>query len=286
MRSRTDLGSALRAWRESIGPADVGLPVSGRRRSPGLRREELALLAGISFDYLVQLEQGRATNPSPPVLRALAEVLRLSTVDREALYRLAGSPVPPSGSVPTEIPAGVRRMIDRMSDTPVAVFTATWDAVQWNPLWGALFGTPTDPGPSMGDARAQNMVWGHFAAGTPTGGSRVERDSAHTEAFERMMVSELRRAADRYPDDLGVHELIDGLRTAPRFDELWARYETLPLEGSHKTIVHPELGPITVDCDILAVERADLHIVMNWAVPGTRDAEKLDALRERAAAAR
>lgn len=279
MRSRTELGSALRAWRESIGPADVGLPAGVRRRSPGLRREELALLADISFDYLVQLEQGRASNPSPPVLRALADVLRLSAVDREVLYRLAGSVVPPSGSVPSEVPAGVQRMIDRMSDTPVAVFTATWDAVRWNPLWEALFGTPT--GPDAGT----NMIWGHFVAEPPAGGSWVERDAAHTEAFERMMVSDLRRAADRYPDDRAVTALIDGLRAAPRFDELWARYETLPLAGSHKTIVHPELGPITVDCDILAIERADLHVVMNWAVPGTRDAQKLDALRERAAAA-
>jgi transcriptional regulator with XRE-family HTH domain len=285
MRSRTELGSALRAWRENIGPADVGLPVGGRRRSPGLRREELALMADISFDYLVQLEQGRATNPSPPVLRALAEVLRLNTVDREVLYRLAGSVVPPSGSVPREIPAGVQRMIDRMSDTPVAVFTATWDAVQWNPLWGELFGTPTVPASRAGDTLARNMVWGHFSAEVPAGVSGVERDAAHTDAFERMMVSDLRRAADRYPDDRAVTELIDGLRAAPRFDELWARYETLPLAGSHKTIVHPELGSITVDCDILAIERADLHIVMNWAVPGTRDAQKLDALREQAATA-
>jgi transcriptional regulator with XRE-family HTH domain len=283
MSSRTELGSALRAWRESIGPADVGLPVVGRRRSSGLRREELALMAGISFDYLVQLEQGRATNPSPPVLRALAEVLRLSTVNREALYRLAGSPVPASGSVPTEIPAGVRRVVDRMSDTPVAVFTATWDVVQCNPLWGELFGTPADGRPPAGDALARNMVWGHFSAETPAGVSGVERDTAHTDAFERMMVSDLRRAADRYPDDRAVTELIDGLRVTPRFDELWARYESLPLTGSHKTIVHPDLGPITVDCDILGVERADLHIVLNWAAPGTRDAEKLDALRERAA---
>ncbi|WP_326641678.1 helix-turn-helix transcriptional regulator [Nonomuraea fuscirosea] len=286
MRTRTELGSALRAWRESIGPADVGLPAGGRRRVAGLRREELALMADISFDYLVQLEQGRATNPSPPVLRALAEVLRLNAVDREVLYRLAGSAVPPSGSVPREIPAGVQRMIDRMSDTPVAVFTATWDAVQWNPLWGELFGTPTVLDSRAGDhALARNMIWGHFAAEAPAGASGVERDAAHTDAFERMMVSDLRRAADRYPDDRAVAELIDGLRTSPRFDELWARYETLPLEGSHKTIVHPELGPITVDCDILAIERADLHIVLNWAVPGTRHAAKLDALRERAVTA-
>jgi hypothetical protein len=88
-----------------------------------------------------------------------------------------------------------------------------------------------------------------------------------------------------YPDDRAVTELIDGLRDSRRFDELWARYATLPLQGSHKTVVHPELGAITLDCDILAIERADLHIVMNWAVPGTRDAQKLDTLRERTTAA-
>lgn len=248
-------------------------------------------MADISFDYLVQLEQGRATNPSPPVLGALAKALRLSAADREVLYRLAGAVLPPSGSVPREIPAGVQRMIDRMSDTPAAVFTATWDAVQWNPLWGELLGTPTDrdsgagDDSGTGDALARNMIWRHFAAEAPAGASCVEQDAAHTDALERMMVSDLRRAADRYPDDRAVTELIDGLRAAPRFDELWARYETLPLTGSHKTIVHPELGPITVDCDILAIEHADLHIVMNWAVPGTRDADKLDALREQAATA-
>ena len=286
MKTHTELGAALRAWRGRIGPADIGLPVGGDRRVPGLRREELALMVGISVDYLVQLEQGRATNPSHQVLGALAQVLRLNAVDRELLYRLAGSVAPPSGTVPNEVPRGVQRMIDRMSDTPVAVFTAAWDAVQWNPLWGELFGNPALLGSVPGNhALTQNMVWGHFAAETPAGLSGVERDAAHTDAFERMMVSDLRRAADRYPDDRAVAELIAALRASARFDELWARYETLPLESSHKTVVHPELGPITLDCDILAIERADLHIVLNWAVPGTRDAEKLSALRERAAAA-
>ncbi|WP_020015539.1 helix-turn-helix domain-containing protein [Promicromonospora sukumoe] len=286
MPTQTELGSALRAWRASVAPADVGLPAGVRRRVPGLRREEVALLADISFDYLVQLEQGRAANPSPQVLRALAEVLRLNAVDREVLYRLAGLVPPPSGLVPSAIPAGVQRMIDRMSDTPVAVFTASWDAVQWNPLWGELFGSPAVPGSGAGsDGHAPNMVRGHFAAEPPAGASGVERDTAHTDAFERMMVSDLRRAADRYPDDRAVTELIDALRASPRFDELWASYETLPLAGSHKTVVHPELGAITLDCDILTIEHADLHVVMNWAVPGTRDAQRLDALRERAGAA-
>ncbi|MBL7258065.1 helix-turn-helix domain-containing protein [Paractinoplanes lichenicola] len=272
----SDLGTALRAWRGSISPARVGLPVGGDRRVPGLRREELALLAGISFDYLVQLEQGRAAKPSPQVLGALARVLELNPVDRDVLYRLAGVVAPTTGSMPRTVPPGVQRMIDRMSDTPVAVFTAAWDAVQWNPLWGELFGTPGTP--------RLNLVRGHFAAENPLGASRVERDAAHTNAFERMMVSDLRRAADRYPDDRAVGELIAGLReTNPRFAQLWRRYETVPLGRSRKTVVHAELGPITLDCDILTIERADLHIVLNWAETDTRDAEKLSLLRERVA---
>lgn len=132
----------------------------------------------------------------------------------------------------------------------------------------------------------QNMIWGHFAAESPVGASVVERDAAHTEAFERMMVSDLRRAADRYPDDRAVTELIEGLReTSPRFAELWSRYETLPIAGSRKTVLHADLGPITLDCDILAIKHADLHIVLNWAASGSPDAAKLDVLRERVAAA-
>ncbi|MDT0270788.1 helix-turn-helix transcriptional regulator [Streptomyces sp. DSM 44915] len=281
MSTPTELGTALRAWRGRVGPADVGLPAGGDRRVPGLRREELAVLAGISVDYLVQLEQGRAGNPSPQVLGAFARTLRLNPVDRELLYRMAGSVVPPSGSVPREVPPGVQRMIDRMSDTPLAVFTAAWDAVQWNPLWGELFGSPAEE-----LARPGNLIRDHFTATPPAGGSRVERDAAHAAAFERMMVSDLRRAADRYPDDRAVVELIGGLREAnPRFAELWARYETVPIGRSRKTVVHAELGEILLDCDILTIERADLHIVLNWAAQNTPAAEKLDVLRERVATA-
>ncbi|MGY0021978.1 helix-turn-helix transcriptional regulator [Streptomyces sp. cg35] len=277
MTTYTALGPALRAWRERIGPAAVGLPVAGNRRVPGLRREELAVLAGISVDYLVQLEQGRAKNPSPQILAAFAQTLRLNAVDRELLYRLAGALVPPSGTVPREVPPGVQRMIDRMSDTPLAVFTASWDLVQSNSLWGALFGSP-----AATDARSSNLIWGHFAAPYAPGASRIERDAAHADAFERMMVSDLRRAADRYPDDRAVTELINGLReTDPHFADLWTRYETLPIGRSHKTVVHPDLGEIVLDCDIMTIERADLHIVLNWAAPNTGAAEKLALLRKR-----
>ncbi|MGW1136806.1 MmyB family transcriptional regulator [Streptomyces zhihengii] len=200
-------------------------------------------------------------------------------MERELLYRLAGAVVPPSGTVPREVPPGVQRMIDRMSDTPLAVFTASWDIVQSNPLWGELFGSPVEA-----DTRSNNLIRGHFATPPAPGASRIERGAAHADAFERMMVSDLRRAADRYPDDRAVTELINGLReTNPRFADLWTRYETLPLERSHKTVVHPELGEIVLDCDIMTIERAYLHIVLNWAAPDTGAAEKLALLRERAA---
>jgi transcriptional regulator with XRE-family HTH domain len=261
MGTRTELGTALRAWRERTGPADVGLPVGRDRRVPGLRREELALLVGISVDYLVQLEQGRAANPSAQVLTAFAHALRLNPVERDLIYRLAGSVAPPSGSVPRDVPPGVQVMIDRMSDTPLAVFTAASDAVQWNPLWGELFGNPTEL-----NARAHNLIWGHFAATEPVGTSRIKRDAAHTDAFERRMVFDLRRAAERYPDDRAVAELISGLREAnSRFAELWARYETSPSGRSRKTVVHTELGDISLDCDILRIELADLAATVSSA---------------------
>ena len=105
-------------------PERAGLPGGGDRRVAGLRREELALLAGISVDYLVRLEQGRAVNPSGQVLAALSRSLQLEPSDRELMYRLAGAVPPPSGTVPREVPRGVQRMIDRMADSPVAVVTA------------------------------------------------------------------------------------------------------------------------------------------------------------------
>ncbi|GAB3393129.1 helix-turn-helix transcriptional regulator [Humibacter soli] len=275
MTSATQLGAALRAWRDRMTPEEAGLPVGGDRRVPGLRREELALLAGISVDYLVRLEQGRARTPSAQVLAALSRALRLSGGERQLLYRLGGSTAPSSGSLPTTIPRGVQLMIDRMVDTPLAVFTAAWDTVQRNALWTALLGDPLAL-----DGRARNLIWRHFVTGHTA--SRVEWTDRHVDAFEREMVSDLRRAADRYPDDRAISELIAALREAnSRFAELWDRYETVQSVPTHKTVVHPELGPITLDCDVLTIEGSDLRIVLYSASPDTRDADLLDELRGR-----
>ena len=139
MSGSTELGSALRAWRDRTAPAEVGLPSGGVRRAAGLRREELSQLASLSVDYIVRLEQGRATSPSPQVLSSLARALRLSDVEREHLYVLAGQPVPGPGHVSQVIPPGVRRLIDQLDGAPLSVNDAAWNVVLWNPLWAPHF---------------------------------------------------------------------------------------------------------------------------------------------------
>lgn len=139
-----ELGRALRGWRDRTGPVAVGLPIGGVRRAAGLRREELAQLAGLSVDYVVRLEQGRATSPSQQVLSALARALRLSVVEREHLFLLAGRQPPSPGQLSTHIPASVQRLLDQLDGTPLSVYDGAWNLVRWNPLWAALFGDASE----------------------------------------------------------------------------------------------------------------------------------------------
>ena len=139
-----EFAEVLRAWRDRLSPQQVGLPPGTGRRAPGLRREELAGLAGVSVEYLVRLEQGRARNPSPQLLGALARALRLTEDERDHLYRVAGVAPPSTGVVSQHIGPGVQRMLDRLGDVPMGVHSATWDLLWWNPLWAALTGDPSE----------------------------------------------------------------------------------------------------------------------------------------------
>ena len=134
----TSLGATIRAWRDRLAPADAGLPAGRARRAAGLRREELAELAGVSVDYVVRLEQGRAITPSAQVVSALARALRLSVQERDHLYRLAGLGLPPDDMISDHIPPGVQRVLTRLGETPVSVFTADWRLIWWNRSWAAL----------------------------------------------------------------------------------------------------------------------------------------------------
>jgi len=270
MSQHTELGAALRAWRDRLAPADAGLPDHGARRAPGLRREELALLAGMSADYVTRLEQGRASAPSVQVLTALARALRLSDAEREHLFVLAGQPLPGPGIMPTHLTPGLQRLLDQLSGTPVSVYDASWMLLAWNPLWAALVG---DPAGSRG--RDRNVLWRHF-----TGGSgRVNHTPEDEPRFEVSAVADLRAAAARYPRDAGLRRLVADLRAAsPRFAQLWDSRSVGTHERDRKTVHHPELGPITVDCDVLTVPAVDLRVVAFTAAPGSADADKLKLL--------
>src|ERR1700731_339706 len=151
------LGATTHVWRDRLTPAAAGLPAGRARRTAGLRREDLAELAGVSVDYVVRLEQGRATTPSAQVLRALARALQLSRPERDHLYRLAGLQPPQDGAVSDHIPPGMQRVLTRLGETPVAVFAADWQLIWWNRGWAALLGDPSSVA-----AQDRNLVKARF----------------------------------------------------------------------------------------------------------------------------
>jgi transcriptional regulator with XRE-family HTH domain len=264
-----EFGQAMRRWRDRVSPDAAGLPAGGRRRASGLRREELALLAGISADYITRLEQGRATAPSAQVVEALARALRLAPQEREHLYRLAGLVPPGPEVVPAFITPSVRRLLDRLAGVPVAVYDAAWTLLLANPPYAALMG---DPSGWRGNER--NGVWRNFVL--PETASRVRQSSQARREFEAALVADLRAVAASYPADRQLRQLITELRaTSQRFAELWDSGAVGRHEAARKTIDHPATGELTLDCDVLTVRGSDLHIMIYTAEPGTEDADRL-----------
>lgn len=264
----TDFGHTLRRLRDHVTPAAAGMTVGPRRRAAGLRREELAGLAGISADYLTRLEQGRATSPSAQVVEALTRALRVSDAERELLYRLAGHATPGAEVVPSRIPPSVQRLLDRLADTPVAVLDAAGNLLVANAPHEALMGPI---GGMRGNER--NTAWRHLVGA----GSRAVHTPAEQAAFEENLVAGLRMTAARYPLDRQLQQLVRDLRAAsPRFVELWdSGATTLGETARRKVIDHPDVGLITLDCDTLVVGPEDLRILAYTAVPGSVDAERL-----------
>jgi transcriptional regulator with XRE-family HTH domain len=265
-----ELAACLRTWRDRLQPADAGLPAGGTRRAPGLRREEVAHLAGVSVDYLARLEQGRASSPSPSVLAPLARALRLSEDERAHLFRVAGHAEPDAGRMRRHLTPGVQRVLDRLADTPVLVIDAAWEVVASNPLADALVGDI-----SAGAARDRNIAWGQFTDAP----SRVVRSAEETAEFEAGVVADLHDALGRHPDDERLRALVDDLRRASeRFAELWEQRPVARHAAARKTLLHPEVGTITLDCDVLEVLGSDLRLIVYTAPPGSADARALALL--------
>jgi transcriptional regulator with XRE-family HTH domain len=267
-------GSALRRWRDRLSPVDVGLPDRSPRRAAGLRREELGQLAGLSVDYIVRLEQGRATHPSAQVVATLARALHLSTAERDHAYRLAALLPPAAGTISTHIPPGVQRIVTRLADFPVGVFSADWTLLTWTPPWAALIGDPSGRTPSQ-----RSLIRAVFTAGSVDGLSwwPVRNDD---NGMPAALVADLRSALVDYPKDAQLAALVQEMRaTSPSFARLWDEGGVGKHVSSRKTVEHPEVGDVTCDCDVLTVPGSDVRLVVYSAADGTPDHEKLEFLR-------
>jgi transcriptional regulator with XRE-family HTH domain len=260
-----DFGAALRRLREHAAPATVGLPAGGRRRAPGLRREELAELAGVSADYVRRLEQG-GRHPSAGVVAALARALRLGRAEYERLCALSGHAAA-DGQVPREVGAGAIRLLERLDGTPVCLCDAAWNVVAWNGAWAALrCGEPT------AHRWDGNIAWRTFG-GAP---SRVRRTAERVAGFETMLAARLRTASLRYPADTSLATLVDELRSeSGTFDGLWRTARTAVAAEDRAVLHHPDVGELTLDCDLLAVPDGDAVAMIFTARPGSADAARL-----------
>ncbi|MEU5256829.1 helix-turn-helix transcriptional regulator [Streptomyces longwoodensis] len=268
----TGLGTMIRTWRDRLPPSAVGLPVARGRRATGLRREELAELAGMSVDYVVRLEQGRATTPSPSVVAALARALHLSSAERDHLYRLARLAPPAPGVIHDHLPPGVQRVLTRLADVPVAVFAADWQLLWWNRGWAALLGDPSPAPP-----RRRNFARDRFPVdGSPPCLALWPVTETDRDATDVAVVSDLRRATGRFPQDERLARLVRELLAGnERFAALWATGEVAAHREDHKSIDHPTVGPVEVDCDVLTDGDSDLKIVILTAAPGSEDESKI-----------
>lgn len=282
MQSHGDLGTLLRAWRDRLSPSDVGLRTGPSRRASGLRREELASLAGLSVDYVVRLEQGRARRPSAQVAAALARALQLSDAERDHLYVMADLLPPSPRDVPAHIPPGVQRLVARLGEVPLAVFTASWDLLTWSPLWATLLGEPIQP-----PVGRPNLIRSHFAGtGFGHGDSCIVSRSVGVASFEASLVADLRRVQGRYPDDRSVAALVKELHAgSPQFRELWDTGVVSEHQSERKVLRSSLVGDVELDCDVFSVAGTDLRIVAYTAAEGSEAAAKLDFLRVSAVAA-
>ncbi|MFG2003251.1 helix-turn-helix transcriptional regulator [Spirillospora sp. NPDC048911] len=268
---RNELAEFLRSRRNGIQPRDVGLEAGTRRRTPGLRREEVARLAGMSVDYYIRLEQGRGPRPSRQILAALARALRLTDDERAYLYNVAGEPMGPPAGPPHEVPAGILHLLDRLDDTPAFVLSAEYEILAWNAMAAALIADF-----SAMEPRERNMIRWFF---NPDTDEILERDEEYL-GFARDSVADLRAAAGRYPEDPGIKELVAELSArSGLFRRLWEERRVEVRRSTTKRIVHPVVGPVDLHCDVLLVPEKDQKVVFYTAAPGTASYEALKLLR-------
>ncbi len=267
---RDQLADFLRRRREAIRPAEVGIADGPRRRTSGLRREEVAMFAGMSVDYVVRLEQGRSSQPSTQLLGALARALRLSDDERDYLFHLAGHQPPPAEGTARLARAGLLRMLDLLGDTPAMVMSDLGVVLAQNRMSVLLTG---DHSLFTGDRRYLAFRW--FTEHDARSVHPPEEQERHA----RLLVADLRAAAGRRPGDPAVTGLVDKLLAASAyFRRLWTEHEVGVRRIDRKTLVSPLVGPIRLDCETLVTP--DLGQQLLVLTPADDEArERLELLR-------
>lgn len=257
----TVLGEFLKAHRARVTPEDAGLPTHTQRKVKGLRREEVAVLAGVSADYYARLEQGRETNPSAQVLDALSRALKLDSDARAHLHRLAGV-VAEEGHVTEVVSPALRRLMSGMHDMPAFVMSSLLDILAMNALADALYEpfTPADNAARMAflDPAAKSFYprWRWVAQST---------------------VAHLRGTAD--PKSPRLRKMVETLNESPVFRELWEQHEVRGKTQDAKDFVHPAVGPLTLTYHSFDVREAPgQHLVIYQAEPGSPSADALKLL--------
>jgi len=268
---KKELAGFLRSRRELLQPGDVGMSPGVRRRTPGLRRHEVAELAGMSPDYYVRIEQARGPQPSTQMLTALARALRLTLDERDHLFHLAGHHSPPQFGPDEHVSPGLLRLLDALTGLPAEVITDLGVVLVQNPMAVALLGEHT-----AFTGLARSFVYRWFT----DPGARVVYPPEDHEHQGAIMVADLRAAVALRPGDPQADKLVRALRSASgEFAELWDRHDVAVRRSDRKRIVHPAIGIIDIDCDVLTTERQDQRLLVFSARPGSDAIGQLELLR-------
>jgi transcriptional regulator with XRE-family HTH domain len=247
-----DLSSFLRSRRARLRPGAVGLPEHGRRRAEGLRREEVAALAGMSIDYYARLEQGRDRRPSPDVLAAIGRALQMSDDERAHLFRLAGYQ-PPNSTHPENgvVRRTTRAVVDALHPLPAYLLTVALDVVAWNAAAQAL----------LADFQAvpsteRNILWLSFMDPSLRG------RWPDWEMTAGDLVATLRGELGRHPDHPDIIRLVTRLSAAsPEFARWWGRHDIATLCGADRRLLHPQVGELHLFCEQMSVPPANQRLI-------------------------
>ena len=271
--NRAGLAAFLRARRARLSPRQVGLPEAGspgRRRTPGLRRQEVAQLAGLSVDYYIRLEQGRGPHPSRQVLSALARALMLTADERDYLFRVAGESPPPVPGPSREVTPGIRHLLDSMPDTPAYVVDAAYNVLAWNRLATHFVG-------DLSRSEDRNMIRWTFRREP----ADVIWTDEHFTRFTRATVADLRAAYARYPGDAAIESLVtEMLALSPQFAQMWADHEVEVRGPMLKYVNHPQACPLEFECQVLRIAEGGQRLIAYCAAPGSATAAAFRKLAE------